>query len=209
MDYNAEFQKKLDELNDEQRAAVEQIDGPVMVVAGPGTGKTQLLAMRVANILRQTDVLPSNILCLTFTEAAAANMTERLSTIIGADAYKVTISTFHGFGSSVISRYGEYFYHGASYQPADELTQGEIISDILSNLPFDNPLRAVNDGQFTYLRDIQKLIDNLKKAALTPDEISQIAQQNIEFCDKIAEHINSVFGERISAKLLPRTNHRH
>ena len=203
MDYNAEFQKKLDQLNDEQHAAVEQIDGPVMVVAGPGTGKTQLLAMRVANILRQTDVLPSNILCLTFTEAAATNMTERLSTIIGADAYKVTISTFHGFGSSVISRYGEYFYHGASYQPADELTQGEIISDILSNLPFDNPLRAVNDGQFTYLRDIQKLIDNLKKAALTPDEISQIAQQNIEFCDKIAEHINSVFGERISAKLLP------
>ena len=65
-----------------------------MVVAGPGTGKTQLLAMRVANILRQTDVLPSNILCLTFTEAAATNMVERLSTIIGADAYKVEINTF-------------------------------------------------------------------------------------------------------------------
>ena len=64
MDYNAEFQKKLEQLNDEQRAAVDQIDGPVMVVAGPGTGKTQLLAMRVANILRQTDVLPSNILCI-------------------------------------------------------------------------------------------------------------------------------------------------
>ena len=198
MDYNAEFQ--LEQLNDEQRAAVDQIDGPVMVVAGPGTGKTQLLAMRVANILRQTDALPSNILCLTFTEAAATNMVERLSTIIGADAYKVEINTFHGFGSNIISRYGEYFYHGANYQPADELTQGEIINSILSSLPFDNPLRVSNGGQFTYLRDIQKLIGDLKKAALGPDELRQITQQNIDFCENMAPHINTVFSERISAK---------
>ena len=202
MDYNAEFQKKLEQLNDEQRAAVDQIDGPVMVVAGPGTGKTQLLAMRVANILCQTDVLPSNILCLTFTEAAATNMVERLSTIIGADAYKVEINTFHGFGSNIISRYGEYFYHGANYQPADELTQGEIINSILSSLPFDNPLRVSNGGQFTYLRDIQKLIGDLKKAALNPDELRQIAQQNIDFCEHMAPHINAAFSERISAKQL-------
>ena len=202
MDYNAEFQKKLEQLNDEQRAAVDQIDGPVMVVAGPGTGKTQLLAMRVANILRQTDALPSNILCLTFTEAAATNMVERLSTIIGADAYKVEINTFHGFGSNIISRYGEYFYHGANYQPADELTQGEIINSILSSLPFDNPLRVSNGGQFTYLRDIQKLIGDLKKAALNPDELRQIAQQNIDFCEHMAPHINAAFSERISAKQL-------
>ena len=58
MDYTSEFNKKLDELNTEQRLAVDHINGPVMVVAGPGTGKTQLLAMRVANILYQTDTLP-------------------------------------------------------------------------------------------------------------------------------------------------------
>lgn len=202
MDYNAEFQKKLEQLNDEQRAAVDQINGPVMVVAGPGTGKTQLLAMRVANILKQTDTLPSNILCLTFTEAAATNMVERLSTIIGSDAYKVEINTFHGFGSNIIGRYGEYFYHGANYQPADELTQGEIINSILSSLPFDNPLRVSNGGQFTYLRDIQKLIGDLKKAALNPYELRQIAEQNIDFCEHMTPHINTAFSERISAKQL-------
>ena len=106
MDYTSEFNKKLDELNTEQRLAVDHINGPVMVVAGPGTGKTQLLAMRVANILYQTDTLPSNILCLTFTEAAATNMVERLASIIGPDAYNVEINTFHGFGSSIIGRYG-------------------------------------------------------------------------------------------------------
>ena len=202
MDYNAEFLKKLDQLNDEQRAAVEQVDGPVMVVAGPGTGKTQLLAMRVANILRQTDVLPSNILCLTFTEAAATNMVERLATIIGADAYKVEISTFHGFGSSIISRYGEYFYNGADYQPADELTQGEIINDALAKLPFNNPLRAMNKGQFTYLRDLQSLIKDMKKAAISPDELRQMANQNLDFCRQISKSINTVFSQRINAKLL-------
>ena len=149
MDYNAEFQKKLEQLNDEQRAAVDQINGPVMVVAGPGTGKTQLLAMRVANILRQTDVLPSNILCLTFTEAAATNMVERLSTIIGADAYKVEINTFHGFGSNIISRYGEYFYHGANYQPADELTQ--VKSSIASCLVCRSIIHCAFQWRSVYL----------------------------------------------------------
>ena len=204
MDYNAEFNKKLQQLNQEQRAAVGQIDGPVMVVAGPGTGKTQLLAMRVANILMMTDVLPSNILCLTFTEAAATNMVERLSTIIGADAYKVDINTFHGFGTSVINRYSEYFYNGASYQPADDLTQGEIIADILAKLPFDNPLRSMNKGQFTMLGDIQRVIGSLKKAAVTPDELRQLAEQNLDFCQQIEPDLNEIFSQRISAKLIER-----
>ena len=202
MDYNAEFDKKLQQLNDEQRAAVNQIDGPVMVVAGPGTGKTQLLAMRVANILRMTDVLPSNILCLTFTEAAATNMVERLSTIIGADAYKVDINTFHGFGTSVINRYSEFFYNGANYQPADDLTQGEIIADILAKLPFDNQLRSINKGQFTMLHDIQRVIGSLKKAAVTPDELRQLAEQNLDFCQQIGSDINEIFNQRMSAKLI-------
>ena len=63
------FEARYKKLNDNQRKAVDTIDGPVMVIAGPGTGKTELLSMRAANILQQTDVLPENILCLTFTEA--------------------------------------------------------------------------------------------------------------------------------------------
>ncbi len=202
MDYNRVFESRYNKLNAEQRAAVDQIDGPVMVVAGPGTGKTELLSMRVANILRQTDVLPNNILCLTFTEAAATNMTERLSRIIGPDAYKVTINTFHGFGSMVIGRYNEYFYNGANYQSADELTQAEIIEDILQKLPFNNPLRTRNKDEFTYLRDLQKMIGDLKKAAINPDELRQMAQQNLDFCAQIDEALNTTFTGRVTAKRL-------
>jgi len=65
-----ELQKRLQALNKAQHQAVDTIDGPVMVVAGPGTGKTELLSVRVANILKQTDALPQNILCMTFTDSA-------------------------------------------------------------------------------------------------------------------------------------------
>ena len=117
----------------------------------------------VANILRKTDTLPNNILCLTFTQAAAANMVDRLASIIGEAAYKVEINTFHGFGSSVINKYSEYFYGGADYQPANELTQSEIINEAIAKLPYDSPLRSRNNDQFVYLEDIKNAINNLKR----------------------------------------------
>ena len=87
MNLNLNFDIRFQKLNDEQKQAVTTIYGPVMVVAGPGSGKTELLSMRVANILRQTDVQANNILCLTFTDAATKNMQERLSKIIGVKAF--------------------------------------------------------------------------------------------------------------------------
>lgn len=82
--------------------AVDTIEGPVMVIAGPGTGKTQILAARIGKILLEPDTLPENILCLTYTEAGAIAMRRRLLTFIGADAYKVNIYTYHAFCNDVI-----------------------------------------------------------------------------------------------------------
>ena len=118
MNYEIRYSK----LNERQKQAVNTIEGPVMVVAGPGTGKTELLSMRAANILRRTDMLPENILCLTFTESGSIAMQKRLVDIIGREAYGVSVFTFHAFGSEIISRYREYFYNGADFNPADELT---------------------------------------------------------------------------------------
>ena len=108
----SKFAAELERLNASQKSAVLQTDGPLMVVAGPGTGKTQLLAMRVANILQTTDTDAGSILCLTFTESASANMVHRMTSIFGAEAYRVAVNTFHGLGSDIISRYGQYFYSG-------------------------------------------------------------------------------------------------
>ena len=78
-----DFQTRLSNLNKNQLSAVQELSQNLLIIAGPGTGKTELLSMRTANILKQTDVLPSNILCLTFTDSASVNMRQRLQQIIG------------------------------------------------------------------------------------------------------------------------------
>src|SRR3989344_4644578 len=102
---NKNFETEYKKLNKEQKEAVDSIDGPVMVVAGPGTGKTQILALRIANILNKTDIGASGILCLTFTNSAVDAMRERLIRYIGEAGQKVNISTFHSFGMKVIEEY--------------------------------------------------------------------------------------------------------
>ena len=99
-EYMKNFQEAYDQLNSSQRLAVDTIEGPVMTIAGPGTGKTQLLAVRIGNILMKTDVLPHNILCLTYTEAGSIAMRKRLISIIGPDGHNVNIQTFHAFCTS-------------------------------------------------------------------------------------------------------------
>ena len=160
----SKFKEKYAKLNNEQKEAVDCIDGPMLVVAGPGSGKTELLSLRVANILQKTDVFPNNILCLTFTEAAATNMRNRLSDIIGQAAYKVAIHTFHSFGNEIINQNPEYFYQGATYNPVDDLAQVEIIEEILKESKHNSKLRSYNPEQgFVYMKDIIERISDLKK----------------------------------------------
>lgn len=196
------FSRRYDALNTAQRKAVDTIDGPVMVVAGPGTGKTELLSVRVANILQKTDTLPGNILCLTFTESAATNMRERLVGLLGPDAYKVAVHTFHSFGSEVINSHGEYFYSGAHFRPADELSTYQILSEILAKLPHDNPLASKMNDRFTYLRDIQTSISELKRGGLTPDELDLVIARNNEFIQWVRPNLQAVFSDRLSTKTI-------
>ena len=202
MNFTTRFLENYDKLNTNQKKAVDKIDGPVMVVAGPGTGKTQLLAMRVGNILKQTDTDPSSILCLTFTESAAANMTERMTAIFGPTAYQVNVNTFHGLGSEIINRYSEYFYNGAIFQPADELTTGQIIQDILAELPYSNPLSKMFNDQFTYAGKVTSAISHIKRAGLLPEELQLLLEQNLAFCSQIAPFIKETFTDRISKKTI-------
>lgn len=163
-----DFETAYNRLNDQQRAAVDHIDGPLLVIAGPGTGKTQLLSVRVANILKQTDVSPDNILCLTFTEAAASNMRHRLADFIGPEAYKVQIHTYHSFGSYILQEHRPDLENSI-----DELDRFAIIRGIQSRLNITSPLR----GDWA-TKDIISAISNLKSAALDADDIAKIIARN-------------------------------
>jgi DNA helicase-2/ATP-dependent DNA helicase PcrA len=113
-DTSAAFKEAYDSLNAAQKEAVDTIEGPVMVIAGPGTGKTQILTLRIAKILLETQMDPSNILALTFTDAGVKAMRERLHRYIGAAAYQVAIYTFHGFAERLIREYPDAYGHWRS-----------------------------------------------------------------------------------------------
>ena len=198
MDFNTRYAK----LNDNQRQAVDYIHGSLLVIAGPGTGKTELLSMRTAQILRQTDTLPNSILCLTFTESGATNMRQRLRQIIGEDAYKIAIHTFHSFGTEIINQHREYFFRGADAQPVDELTQYQIISGILEGLDWRNPLSAKNNGEFVYIKDLIRIISEFKQSGLTPSELRSIIEDNQSTIAEIAPDIQQVFSAKISKKTI-------
>ena len=197
-----DFQTRYAKLNANQRQAVDYIHGSLLVIAGPGTGKTELLSMRTAQILRQTDTLPDSILCLTFTESGATNMRQRLRQIIGEDAYKIAIHTFHSFGTEIINQHREYFFHGADSQPADELTQHQIVTEILEGLDWRNPLSVKNNGEFVYTSELIRVISEFKQSGLTPAELRAIAADNQRVIAGIAADIQQVFAAKISKKTI-------
>lgn len=176
----SEFEKAYKALNEEQKRAVDMISGPLFVMAGPGTGKTELLALRAANILRKdTTMLPSNILCLTFTDNASDNMRRRLTKYIGQDAYQVAIHTFNSFGQYVMNAHPEYFYEWREMQTADELSSHRILEVILETLPGSHLLAARGwDGVYYAMKQLKNFISDAKKNNLTPAEILKILDQN-------------------------------
>ena len=198
MDFDTRYAK----LNANQRQAVDYIHGSLLVIAGPGTGKTELLSMRTAQILRQTDTLPDSILCLTFTESGAANMRQRLRQIIGEDAYKIAIHTFHSFGTEIINQHRQYFFHGADSQPADELTQHQIVTGILEGLDWRNPLSVKNNGEFVYTNELIRVISEFKQSGLTPAELRLVMADNQRAIADITPDIQQVFAAKISKKTI-------
>lgn len=198
------FSTAYAQLNTAQKQAVDTIEGPVMVVAGPGTGKTQLLSVRAGNILRHTDAAPQNILCLTFTESAADALRQRLLQLIGPEAHKIAVHTFHSFGTEIINQQTEYFYRGAQFRPADELSSFEVLEALFAKLPHHNPLGARINGAFSALRDVQQAISHLKRAGLTPDELTKIIAHNESFIAFAEPLLHTAFDvPRLTIKQLP------
>lgn len=198
----SEYKKRFGNLNDKQKEAVEYIYGSLLVVAGPGSGKTELLSLRVANILQQTDIPASGILCLTFTDSAAINMRQRLIELIGREAYRVAIHTFHNFGVEIINHHPEFFYNAATFMPADELMQVEILRGIFNDLVYKDPLKKEHPERgYSYMSHVQRAIGDLKKAGITPDEFLKIIEHNEKELKKLNGRANQIFGERVSKKV--------
>lgn len=170
-----QFSQIFARLNPAQQQAVKTIDGPVMVIAGPGTGKTQVLTARIAQILQQTDTPPNAILALTFTESAAKNMRERLIKMIGRTGYYVQISTFHAFCQEVISSHPDYFPIQRDSQPLSDLERFELFEEIFSELELEH-IKPLNTP-FFYVKDAIKSISDLKREGINIKEYQQLVKE--------------------------------
>ncbi len=210
------FHKNYKILNPGQREAVDNIDGPVLVVAGPGTGKTQVLSLRIAKILLETDSSPSDILAITFTDNAAWNMRERLKEFIGLDAYKVEISTFHGFCNDIIQRFPEKFIFARELRPLDSLEQYKIMASLLdshdhklvyekynlegldeaSKLTRESLIKTFSNPYF-FQRYLLSSIDSLKREYISGDSFKQIIMDSLEEL-KITRKVNPRTGKPLT-----------
>lgn len=160
-DYNANFLAALDQLNPAQARAVSQIDGPVMVVAGPGTGKTHILAARIGKILQETDTQANNILCLTFTDAGVVAMRERLLAFIGPEGHRVHIYTFHSFCNHIIQDNLAVFGR-QDMEPLSDLDRIDLIRSLLRRLAADHPLRLGVSDPYFYENQLYQLFQTMK-----------------------------------------------
>ena len=166
------FEEEYQKLNEQQRKAVDTIEGPVMVIAGPGTGKTQILASRIGRILLETDARPQNILCLTYTDAGVVAMRKRLLQLIGPDAYRVNIYTFHAFCNDVIQENLSLFEKTA-LDPVSDLEKIQLFKELVDAFPKNHPLKRYRGDVYFEVNNLQSLFSAMKREGWSPVFINQ------------------------------------
>ena len=167
-----QFEKIYQNLNEQQKLAVDTIEGPVMVIAGPGTGKTQILGARIGRILLDTDTRPENILCLTYTDAGAVAMRKRLLNFIGPDAYKVNIYTFHAFCNDIIQENLSLF-EKTVLDPISDLEKIDLFKQLIDGFPKNHPLKRYRGDVYFEINNLQQLFSSMKREGWTPTFINQ------------------------------------
>jgi DNA helicase II / ATP-dependent DNA helicase PcrA len=192
------FRRMYSRLNREQKQAVDAIEGPVMVIAGPGTGKTQILTLRIANILRKTDTAPDSILALTFTESGVFSMRKRLVEIIGSAGYRAHIHTFHGFCNEIIRRFPDAFPRIIGANHINDIDKISILKEIILNSRIKT-LKPFGDN-FFYLNPIRGKISELKREDVSPKELAKLIRKQKEDFRKIDDLYHATGAHRGAMK---------
>ena len=169
----------LQGLNPEQRKAAETLEGPVLILAGAGSGKTRALTYRVANLIDH-GVKPWNILAITFTNKAAKEMRERVSALTGPEGEEVWVSTFHSLCARILRRDIEKLGYTRSFTIYDEDDATSVIKDVLKQLNIDDKVLGH--------KEIKHKISDAKNRLLSPDEWFQHTEKDFR-----SQQIHSVY----------------
>jgi DNA helicase II / ATP-dependent DNA helicase PcrA len=184
----AEPQSYLTALNEAQAQAVAAVDGPVLVLAGAGTGKTRVLTARLAHILATRRAYPGELLAVTFTNKAAREMRERLQAMIGQVAEGVWLGTFHALAARILRRHAEAVGLKSSFTILDSDDQLRLVKQIL--------VAAHIDERRWPARVLHAVIERWKDRGLTPDKVS--ATEIGDFADGRAIDLYRLYQERLA-----------
>ena len=133
----------LDSLNLKQKEAVNITEGPLLVLAGAGSGKTKVLTTKVAYLILEKNIDPSNILAITFTNKAAKEMKQRILNMVGSIGHKIQISTFHSFGLAILQKHYDKLGLNKNFTILDSDDSNVVIKNILKDMNYDENYRAI------------------------------------------------------------------
>jgi len=186
-----DFEKNYSILNKAQKEVVNHIYWPVMVVAWPGTWKTQIIWMRTANMIKNKNIVPENILITTFTEAGVVAIKNRLSKFIWSDAYKVKVATIHSFSQDIITSNPEKFFEYKALNTIDDIESLQALSKILDKNIKNNNIEYLFTpfDRYMYLRDIKDRINKLKSEWVSPEKFKIIIENQRKEYDKLLEDL--------------------
>ena len=177
----------LDSLNPEQREAVETVDGPLLVLAGAGTGKTRVLTTRFAHILMSGRAYPGQVLAVTFTNRAAREMRERVAAILGRPAEGLWLGTFHALCARMLRRHAEHVGLTPSFNILDTDDQLRLLKQVMEGLRIDAK-------RFTP-QAMMALIQRWKDRGLTPDRITRA--EDSDFANGRGTEVYANYQERL------------
>jgi len=173
------FVSAVEMLNTEQLQAVKKTDGPIMVVAGPGTGKTQILSTRIGKILLEADIQPENILCLTFTDAGTVAMKKRLGEFLGTKASEIGIYTFHSFCNKIINENQDLINKG-DYTIITDLERRLLIKELVREVEFNTPLKKRISSIDNTVGLLERFFSECKKENYNYDSFLKLIEKDAE-----------------------------
>ena len=174
---NFSIDRILEELNDEQREAVQHPNGPLAIIAGAGTGKTRVITYRIAYLIAAKLAKPKEILALTFTDKAAAEMEERVDVLVPYSYTDMTISTFHSFGDKLIREFAVDLGLNPDFKLMMQAEQALFLREHLFKLPLKHYRPLSNPTKF--LDDLLRHFSRAKDEDISPVEYVEFAERQL------------------------------
>lgn len=169
----------MNELTKTQQEAVQSSEPATLVIAGPGTGKTHILASRIQFLVSHQGVSPQHILCLTFTESGANAMRSRIVQFLGTEGYQVSVGTFHSFAASLIDEHPELFGYRRNLKALADIDRAKVIRDVMDASYRDGSLTnlSTHGDPYFYYYEIASAFSTLKREGIAPNEFSQLVEE--------------------------------